>query len=79
MPAVGDTPWHSFSGTEGEISQKSPVPNELLTELWRITGLDRSWLTMHEMAKIKPQVDGLAKFENGRYGWGFSIEPRKPG
>ena len=45
----------------------------LLSKVWRITGLDRSWLTMTEMAKIKPQVDGLAKIEDGRCGWWLSI------
>lgn len=78
MPALWDTPWHDFSGTVGKRSQKGPVPNEVVSKVWRITGLDRTWLTMTGMAELKPQVDDLVKVENCRCGWGFSIEPRKP-
>lgn len=45
---------------------------------WRITGLDLYYLTMGKIAKLKPQVDGLSKIENCRYGWGSPNQPRNP-
>lgn len=78
MPAPWDTLWHDFSETAGKSSQKSPVPYELVSKLRRITALDWVCPTMGEMAIIKPQVDGLAKFENCRYGWGSPDQPRNP-
>ena len=47
-------------------------------KVWRITGLDLYYLTMGKIAKIKPQVDGLSKIENCRYGWGSPNQPRNP-
>ena len=61
-----------------ESSQKRPVPHGLLSKVWRITGLDLYYLTMGKIAKLKPQVDGLSKIENGRYGWGSPNQPRNP-
>ena len=68
-----------FLGRQAKLAKRAPVPNELISKVWRITGLDCTWLTMAEIAKIKPQVEGLEKIENGRCGWWLSIEPRKPG
>lgn len=79
MPAPRDTPWHGQPGKRaGKSGHKGPVPNGLLSKVWRITGLDLYYLTMGKIAKLKPQVDGLSKIENGRYGWGSPNQPRNP-
>ena len=71
MPALRDTPWYGqSSGRSGKSSHKGPVQKGLVSKVWRITGLDLYYLTMGKIAKLKPQVDGLSKNENGRYGWG---------
>lgn len=73
MSALRDTPWHGQPGKcAGKRSHKRPVPNGLVSKVWRITGLDLYYLTMGKIAKLKLQVDGLSKIENGRYGWGVS-------
>ena len=59
-----------LSERSDKSSHKRPVPNGLVSKLWRITGLDLYYLTMGKIAKLKPQVDGLSKIENCRYGWG---------
>lgn len=80
MPEPWDTPWHGQPGKhEGKSSHKRPVPNGLVSKLWRITGLDLYNLTMGKIAKLKPQVDSLSKTENCRYGWGSPNQPRKLG
>lgn len=73
MPALWDTLWHGQPGRHADkSSHKRLVPNGLVSKVWRITGLDLYYLTMGKIAKLKPQVDGLSKIENGRYGWGVS-------
>lgn len=59
-------------------SHKRPVPNGLVSKVWRIAGLDLYYLTMAKIAKLKPHVDGLSKIENGRYGWGSPNQRRNP-
>lgn len=56
------------SVTSSKRSQKRPLPNGLVSKVWRITGLDLYYLTMGKIAKLKPQVEGLSKIENRRYG-----------
>lgn len=41
-------------------SQRRSVPNELVSKVWRITGLDLYYLTMGKISKLKPQVKGLS-------------------
>lgn len=62
----------SLASVQEKRSHKRPVPNGLVSKVWRITGLDLYYLTMGKIAKLKLQVDGLSKIENGRYGWGVS-------
>lgn len=66
------------SQVSNKSSHKRPVPNELVSKVWRITGLDLYYLTMGKIAKLKPQVEGLLTIENCRYGWGSLNQPRNP-
>lgn len=66
------------SERSGKSSHMRPVPNELVSKLWRITGLDLYYVTMGKISKLKPQVDGLSKIENCRYGWESPNQPRNP-
>lgn len=79
MPALWDTHWYGqLSERSGKSSHKRPVPNGLVLKVWRITGLDLYYLTMGKIAKLKPQVDGLLKIENCRYGRGSLNQLRNP-
>lgn len=67
-----------LANVRANSSHKRPVPNGLVSKVWRITGQDLYYLTMGKIAKLKPQVDGLSKIENCRYGWGSPNQPRNP-
>lgn len=43
-------------GLIGKSSQYGPVPNGLVSKVWRITGLDLYYLIMGKIAKIKPTL-----------------------
>ena len=63
------------SERSGKSRHMRPVPNGLVSKVWRITGMDLYYLTMGKIAKLKPQEMAYQKSKNAGMDGSLRISP----